>query len=65
MENIDNKKLEDILYTEHEKEIKRKKAEIFNFGWGESDFGIASKTSKGILDSQIDPDTLKITHVWD
>ena len=56
--------IEDILLTAHDKEAKRKKARFGNFGWAQTEWGIASKTSKGILDSEMDPDTLKVTHAW-
>ena len=59
-----SEKLENILLTAHEKEAKRKKATFGNFGWAMTETGIASKTSKGILDSEMDPDTLKVTHAW-
>lgn len=52
------------LIDEHEKEAKRKRAEIYNFGSGQSDTAIGSKTSKGWLESSIDPKTLRVTHNW-
>lgn len=56
---------EDVLVQEHEKEVKRVGAEFYNFGWGQTDTGIASKTSQGILDSEIDLDTGEVIHTWD
>ena len=58
-------RIQGILYSEHERAARRNHAEILNFGWGQTDYGIASKTSKGILDSEIDPETLRVQHFWD
>lgn len=56
--------IEDKLFTAHQEEADSQKAEIHNFGWGQSDYGICSKTSNGYLDSEINPETLEITHEW-
>ena len=56
--------LEEILLSEHEAEAEKQGAVIRNFGWAQDDFGICSKTSKGLLDSQIDPDTQEVRHEW-
>jgi hypothetical protein len=52
------------LYAEHNKECERRGAEMYNCGWGQTDYGVASKTSKGILGSEINPKTMKVTHEW-
>ena len=55
---------QETLYSEHEREARRRGAEFYNFGWAQTDYGIASKTSRGILDSEIDPETLTVQHFW-
>lgn len=62
---IDEMRNEDALEAAHEEEAKRKRAKFFNFGWGTTDNSIASKTSKGILQSDYNPQTKKITHTWE
>src|SRR5262245_30768701 len=54
----------DLLINAHEHEARRRRAEIFNFGWATSDDGLCSKTSKGLLDTQR-LRTGKIRHRWD
>ena len=39
-------------------------AEFYNYGWSNCGDEIASKTSKGILASKINPATMKLTHYW-
>jgi hypothetical protein len=56
--------IQEKLLGEHEKEAKRNRAEFYNFGAGVGDYGIYSKTSKGGLESEIDPVTLRVTHEW-
>jgi hypothetical protein len=53
------------LLREHEAEAERLGVEFTNYGWGTSDYGIASKTTKGILSSQIDPETMNVIHRWE
>lgn len=47
----------------HENEAKQKGAKILNHGWVQSDTGIASKTTFGVLCTDIATDG-KITHEW-
>jgi len=64
MKKLSYRKLEKLLWEAHEKEAKRSGADFYNFGWGADEASIASKTSKGILQSDIDPETGKVTHSW-
>jgi len=57
-------RIQDTLYFKHDREARRKRAEFYNFGWATTDYGIASKTSRGIFESEIDPETLIVTHFW-
>ena len=59
-----NEEIEATLVKAHLAEANKKGATIHNLGWAQTDYGICSKTNKGLLDSDIDPDTLKITHDW-
>jgi Protein of unknown function (DUF2695) len=52
------------LLREHEAEADRRGAEFWNYGWGQSDYGLASKTTAGVLASQINPETMEVTHTW-
>jgi len=63
MKNIEL--LEEILVAEHSAEARDKGAMITNMGWSQDEFGICSKTTKGILESQIDPDTEEVRHEWE
>jgi hypothetical protein len=53
------------LLQEHEAEAARQGAEFWNYGWVLSDDAVSSKTSKGFLFSQIDPETMDVTHTWE
>lgn len=54
---------EDALLQAHLDEARSKGAEFYNLGWSTTDTGIASKTSLGILDSEVDEQG-KVTHQW-
>jgi hypothetical protein len=60
-----HEEIEEKLLDAHQVEADEHCTTIHNFGWGQSDYGICSKTSQGYLESEIDPDTLKITHSWE
>ena len=59
------KKVSEILNREHEKEAKKNKAEITNYGWGQGIDFIHSKTTKGLLFTAINLKTYKVSHSWD
>jgi len=54
--------LEQFVLKEHDKELKRKKATAYNYGWGQTEDGIASKTDRGILST--DYHNGRIEHSW-
>ena len=63
MENLEL--LEQMLVVEHSAEARNKNAKITNMGWAQDDYAIVSKTNKGLLESIIDPNTLKVKHEWE
>jgi hypothetical protein len=52
------------LLRSHEAEAKRQGAEFGNYGWGTTDNGICSKTTRGRLSSEINPETMRVEHYW-
>jgi hypothetical protein len=54
----------EALGRAHEQEADRCGAEFYNFGWVNGENSITSKTSEGILDSEMDPATMKVIHHW-
>ncbi len=59
---MNDEQIEQKLVTAHEKEADERKMEIYNLGWSQTEYAICSKTSKGYLTSEIDSNTLEITH---
>jgi hypothetical protein len=53
------------LLREHEAEAARQGAEFWNYGNCLDKDAVSSKTSKGYLVSQIDPETMEVTHTWE
>ena len=58
-------RMEDKLMNAHENAAARRNAEFLNYGWASGDDFIHSKTNRGKLYSEIDPETLRVTHSWD
>ena len=52
------------LLDEHGREAEIKGAEFRAYGWVSKEHSIMSKTSRGYLDSEINPDTMLVTHQW-
>ncbi len=52
------------LLEEHGREAERQGAKFYDFGWVTNEHSIMSKTSRGYLDSEINPDTMEVTHQW-
>jgi hypothetical protein len=52
------------LLDEHGREAEIKGAEFHTFGWVTKEHSIMSKTSLGYFDSEINPDTMIVTHQW-
>lgn len=64
MKKIKMNNLTEKLAEKHQKEADKQKSEIHNFGWGQGDDFLHSKTEKGLLYSEIDDDG-NVTHEWD
>jgi len=58
-------RMEDKLMNAHENAAARRNAEFLNYGWASGDDFIHSKTNRGKLYSEIDPETLRVTHSWE
>lgn len=61
---VSDRKAEDKLLTAHTKEAEAKGADFYNLGWGWSDIDIASKTSRGILETQYGDQLDTFVHIW-
>jgi len=59
---MNDEQIEQKLVTAHQKEADKQNIKIVNFGWSQTEYAICSKTSKGYLTSEIDSNTLEITH---
>jgi hypothetical protein len=55
---------EDKMLRAHETEATDRGAECFNYGLSTDENCICSKTSNEILETTINPMTMKIHHVW-
>jgi hypothetical protein len=56
--------MQEVLLAAHLAEAERAGAKFHNFGWAADEAGMVSKTDKGILDSEVDPETDRVTHTW-
>jgi len=54
----------DKLAQAHDDKAAELGVEFTNWGWGTDENGIASKTTKGILSSSINPNTMEVDHQW-
>jgi hypothetical protein len=52
------------LLDEHGREAEKQGAEFHEFGWVINTHSIMSKTSRGFLESEINPDTMLVMHQW-
>jgi hypothetical protein len=55
---------EALLVQSHQKEAASRSAKILNYGWSTSENVICSKTTQGILESLINPNTMEVIHYW-
>jgi hypothetical protein len=56
--------VENKLLRSHEAEANKQEAEFWNYGNGLAKNEIYSKTSRGHLESRIDPNTRQVSHRW-
>jgi hypothetical protein len=55
---------EALLEQSHRKEAAARSAEFVTYGWSANENVICSKTTQGILESLINPDTMEVIHYW-
>jgi hypothetical protein len=55
---------EALLEQSHRKEAAARSAKFVNYGWSENENVICSKTTHGILESLINPNTMEVIHYW-
>jgi hypothetical protein len=55
---------EALLEQSHRKEAAARSAEFVTFGWSANESVICSKTTQGILESLMNPDTMEVIHYW-
>ncbi len=61
---LDGERVTRDLFQAHEDEALNWDAEFLDFGWFSERNRIFSKTSRGILESRINPSTMRIVHFW-
>ena len=55
---------EALLVQSHQKEAGARSAKFLNYGWSTRENVICSKTTQGILESLINPNTMEVIHYW-
>jgi hypothetical protein len=55
---------EALLVQSHQKEAAARSAKFLNHGWCTNENVICSKTTQGILESLINPNTMEVIHYW-
>jgi hypothetical protein len=55
---------EALLVQSHQKEAAARSAKILNYGCSTDENVICSKTTQGILESLINPNTMEVIHYW-
>jgi hypothetical protein len=55
---------EALLVQSHQKEAAARSAKILNYGWSTNENVICSKTTQGILESVVNPNTMEVIHYW-
>ena len=55
---------ETLLEQSHRKEAAARSAEFVTYGWSANENVICSKTTHGILESLINPNTVEVIHHW-
>ena len=55
---------EALLEQSHRKEAAARSAKFVNYGWSANENVICSKTTHGILESLINPNTMEVIHYW-
>ena len=55
---------EALLVQSHQKEAASRSAKFLNYGWSANENVICSKTTQGILESVVNPNTMEVIHYW-
>jgi hypothetical protein len=55
---------EALLVQSHQKEAASRSAKFLDYGWSRRENVICSKTTKGILESVVNPNTMEVIHNW-
>ena len=55
---------EALLLQAHQKEAGARSAKFLNYGWSTRENVICSKTTQGILESVVNPNTMEVIHHW-
>jgi len=55
---------EALLIQSHQKEAAARSAKILNYGCSTDENVICSKTTQGVLESLINPNTMEVIHYW-
>ena len=55
---------EALLVQSHQKEAAARSAKFLNYGWFTNENVICSKTTQGILESVVNPNTMDVIHYW-
>jgi len=64
MSNDATKLISALLLQLHQKEAAARSAKFQNYGWSTNENVICSRTTQGILESLINPNTMEVTHYW-
>ena len=54
----------EILEQSHRKEAATRSAKFLNYRWSANEYVICSRTTHGILESLINPNTMEVIHHW-
>lgn len=61
---LTDRRAEYKLLDAHTAEAEKHNAQFYNLGWAMTESGIASKTDKGILETQYDKKPDIFIHIW-
>jgi hypothetical protein len=53
-----------LLEQSHRNEAAARSAKFLNYGWSANENVICSRTTRGVLESLINPSTMEVIHYW-
>ncbi len=62
--SLDRERSTRDLFQAHENEAADQGAEFLKYGWFSERNRIFSKTTNGILESRVNPETMQVIHFW-